>query len=266
MVDNMFTIYMIENKINHKIYVGKTSKDPEERFRQHKNASYRDSNFHLHNSIRKYGEQNFDLMSLEETSTEERANELEKKWINRFQTFNKVGYNMIEGGKGLGAGENHPQYGNSLSEEHKNDLSKSLTGREYSDETLEKMSKSSRGKRNGFYGKTHSEDAKRKMSKNHKGSPTEETKKKISKSVSGENNGFYGKSHSEETKEKISKTKRGNGNKINEDEAREIKWLALNTNQKQSKIGEKYNIAGSTVSRIKNEYDCKHIDPKKPKS
>ncbi len=62
------------------------------------------------------------------------------------------------------------------------------------------------GSGNGFYGKHHSEETKRKMRKNHKGmlnkNHSEETKKKMSESQKGI-------THSEETKKKISKSKTG---------------------------------------------------------
>ena len=75
----------------------------------------------------------------------------------------------------------------------------------------------SRGKNNGMYGKTHSEEAKRKQAEASKGenhpmygkTRSEETRKKHSESIKGENNGMYGKTHSEEAKRKISESKKG---------------------------------------------------------
>ena len=51
------------------------------------------------------------------------------------------------------------------------------------------------GQNNPFYGKTHTEESKKKMSLNHK-------------DVSGKNNPMYGKHHSDEAKEKISKARK----------------------------------------------------------
>lgn len=48
------------------------------------------------------------------------------------------------------------------------------------------------GQNNPFYGKTHTEESKKKMSLNHK-------------DVSGKNNPMYGKHHSDEAKEKYPK-------------------------------------------------------------
>lgn len=62
-----------------------------------------------------------------------------------------------------------------------------------------------KGELNGMYGRTHTEDVKKKISKINKGRKlSEETKSKISESIKGENHPWWGKSHSEETKRKIS--------------------------------------------------------------
>ena len=44
-----------------------------------------------------------------------------------------------------------------------------LKGRTHSEEAKRKMRKANKGKNNPMYGKTHSDDAKRKMSEAHKG-------------------------------------------------------------------------------------------------
>ena len=53
-----------------------------------------------------------------------------------------------------------------ISEEHKRKISKTLTGRKLSDETRKKMSESMMGINNPFFGRIHSKESKRKMSKN----------------------------------------------------------------------------------------------------
>lgn len=61
------------------------------------------------------------------------------------------------------------------------------------------------GELNGMYGKNHTEETKKKISKINKGRRlSEETKKKISEAISGENHPWYGRHHSEESKKKIS--------------------------------------------------------------
>lgn len=70
------------------------------------------------------------------------------------------------------------------------------------DEIRLKMSKSAKGKHNGFYGKQHSKETKRKMSINNKGNTITNRK--------GKKNGMYGKTHSKEAKKRISDANRGN--------------------------------------------------------
>jgi hypothetical protein len=92
-----------------------------------------------------------------------------------------------------------------------------------SPEVRMKMSESHKGKNNHFYGKTHSEKTRKKMSERIISEETKkklsevmkgrthskETKNKISEAGQGKNNHFYGKTHSEETKNKIAESKRG---------------------------------------------------------
>jgi len=70
-----------------------------------------------------------------------------------------------------------------------------------------------RGENNGMYGKTHSEEAKRKMSEAKKGKKgktrSEETKRRMSEAKKGENNPMYGKTRSEEHSRKISEANTG---------------------------------------------------------
>jgi hypothetical protein len=52
-------IYKIENKINHKVYIGQST-NPEKRFKQHcQNAKYRSL---IHEAIVKYGKDNFSFL------------------------------------------------------------------------------------------------------------------------------------------------------------------------------------------------------------
>ena len=107
-----------------------------------------------------------------------------------------------------------------------------MIGHKFSEETKKNMSIAQTGEKNGFYGKTHSDETKEILStyrgekaymygKNHSDETkkkisliktgqthSDETKKKISDSLkgkmTGEKNPFYGKKHSDETKKKIS--------------------------------------------------------------
>lgn len=105
-----YTIYLIENTVNHKLYVGLTQNSVEKRWQRHRTNSDRDdlAHIHLYRSMTKHGLDAFDFMELTWASTREEANQLEMEWIERLGTFEN-GYNMTRGGDGVSgvAGETH---------------------------------------------------------------------------------------------------------------------------------------------------------------
>lgn len=88
-------------------------------------------------------------------------------------------------------------------EESKRIVSKIHKGKTMSEEAKRKISKANSGENNYFYGKTHTKESKKKMSREGM-KHSKETKIKISKSLIGKNIGFK---HSEETKKKMSEIK-----------------------------------------------------------
>jgi group I intron endonuclease len=86
------------------------------------------------------------------------------------------------------------------------------------------------GENASFYGKHHSEEAKRKQSESKKGERnpncgkiySEEERKRLSELLSGENNPNYGVSRSEETKQKISQAN-ANPSEVTRQKMREAK-------------------------------------------
>lgn len=96
----MAYIYKIENKINGKVYIGKTLLTPEERWKVHlRDCKKIDiSNRPLYKAFQKYGVDNFSLSTIEECS-EEIVNEREIFWIEVYGSF-KYGYNATLGGDG----------------------------------------------------------------------------------------------------------------------------------------------------------------------
>lgn len=100
-IKNNGYIYLITNNVNGKMYVGQTSKTPLQRFKIHVQDSYRNNeryNSALHKAIRKYGESNFKVETLEECNIEI-LGDREVYWIDKLNTF-KNGYNMTLGGEG----------------------------------------------------------------------------------------------------------------------------------------------------------------------
>lgn len=101
----MITIYKITNIKNNKIYIGQT-KNFKERIRTHKyrrtipNKIWETSIFYL--DIKKYGFENFKTEIIEETNSQEKANFLEIKYINKYNSIEPNGYNVFSGGKNKG--------------------------------------------------------------------------------------------------------------------------------------------------------------------
>lgn len=94
----MAYIYQITNNINGKIYIGKTERSIEERFREHcKDYLKRDLEKRpLYSAMKKYGVEHFHIELIEETNNPE---EREIYWIEQKRSF-KFGYNATLGGDG----------------------------------------------------------------------------------------------------------------------------------------------------------------------
>lgn len=94
----MAYIYKITNKINGKIYIGKTEQNIEERFKQHlRDARQKTKEIRpLYRAINKYGSDNFIIEVIEETLVPE---EREIYWINQLNAY-RNGYNATLGGDG----------------------------------------------------------------------------------------------------------------------------------------------------------------------
>lgn len=94
----MAFIYKIVNNVNNKLYIGKTYKTIEQRYKQHcrdsKNKNY--YNRPLYRAMNKYGIENFSVELVEETDTPE---ERERYWIEYYNSY-KNGYNATLGGDG----------------------------------------------------------------------------------------------------------------------------------------------------------------------
>lgn len=93
-----YYIYKATNIINGKSYIGKTN-DIKSRIWQHLRRYEREDCL-FHREMEKYGDDNFSWDVLETTDTEEKAVELEKKYIQEYNTIKPFGYNMNKGGVG----------------------------------------------------------------------------------------------------------------------------------------------------------------------
>jgi group I intron endonuclease len=120
-------IYAILNLKNQKYYVGKTTKTIEERYDSHKISSKYGSNRLIHKALRKYSEENFEIILLEQVN-DDLLDLREKYYIIEYKSMMPSGYNMTFGGEGGDtskslnyiesmkkrrsfAGESNPNYG-----------------------------------------------------------------------------------------------------------------------------------------------------------
>ena len=79
--ENKMVVYMIENKINHKKYIGITTNSFAERYPHGIRAHH---NSHLRKSVKKYGQKNFKVTLLEKNVEDiETLQELETQYIEK---------------------------------------------------------------------------------------------------------------------------------------------------------------------------------------
>ena len=171
-------IYMINNKINNKKYVGQ-SINLKRRILEHIRNAYKNENHPLYYAFNKYGWDNFEFSIIDTANTFDELNQKEIKYIQEYKSNNKeFGYNLEAGGK---------------------NSSPSI-------ETLEKMSKSHLGIvqsdewKNKRIAKAGNDDAKK-----YGKAKTEEEKQLLSINSP---KFWQGKYRDDETREKISKTKK----------------------------------------------------------
>ena len=183
-------VYLIENTVNGKKYVGATVKSLDERWKQHvalaRSSARLRSRMLVTRAIHKYGPGAFAVSVLEECTSEEELFAAEKKWISELETFftKGHGYNMTVGGEGT--------RGHVVSLVAKVRMSEAHKRSNLSKETIGKMSASARVRYASGHGKFMR--SKRKKGKEHflygkswgrKGPLTAEAKAKISKAHAG---------------------------------------------------------------------------------
>lgn len=172
-----------------RVYIGQTSKTIEYRYRGGVDIRQKK----LYNSVKKYGWENHSREVIDSVQFSGLNNwlldKLEIYWIAQYDSFNN-GLNMTLGGQGskgsIRTKEMTDKWRKSIgdklqSQEHRDRLSKALTGKKLTGKALENA-------RTAFTGRTHSDETINKMK--------ESRKKQII-------NPFANKSHSEETKMKM---------------------------------------------------------------
>lgn len=95
MQDKIYSIYTISNTSNKVVYIGWTSKKPEDRWKQHKNSK---TNTAISRAIRKY-KNDLSFNVIYQSKDIEHSKKMEIFFINFYDTF-KNGYNLTYGGDG----------------------------------------------------------------------------------------------------------------------------------------------------------------------
>ncbi len=187
----MGTIYVLENKINKKCYIGQTIRKLNRRMNVHKSDSRNIKKTVISRAINKYGMDNFIIHKYYVPIN--MLDYFEIEMIKQLNTLAPNGYNLNSGGN----------VNKIFTKEAINNMSKAHIGKsngKHSKETRKKISESNMGK-------VVTEEAKLKMSISHKGfKHSEETKLKMKK-----NNSKYwlGKKRTVETINKISENNKG---------------------------------------------------------
>lgn len=102
-----FYVYIIKNTINDKVYIGQTYKNLNKRFKEHKRVAkggkikYKSSFSAIHSAINLHKENNFYIELLEKFETKDKMNDGEIFYIEKYESFGKMGYNMNKGGLGI---------------------------------------------------------------------------------------------------------------------------------------------------------------------
>ena len=162
-------VYLVENIINQKKYVGLTTQSLGYRWQQHIYEAFRkNNNRYFYRAIRKYGKDSFRCSVLEECKDTQELNDKEIYWINKLDSL-KDGYNLTKGGEG------------GYKELARKRKSLACQGKKFSDEHRKNLSISHmgimKGENNGMFGRK------------------------------GVKNSLFGKKRSKEVCEKISKSK-----------------------------------------------------------
>lgn len=91
-------IYKIANLVNGKVYIGQTvQKNPKLRWYDHQAKARKGVNQPLFNAINKYGVYKFSWEVIDSATSLEELNELEKQYVEKYNSINK-GYNIREAG------------------------------------------------------------------------------------------------------------------------------------------------------------------------
>jgi group I intron endonuclease len=197
--------YLVTNEINEKCYVGITKYQLNTRKKSHlRMAIERNSDLVFHKAIRKYGPSSFHWQVVYENKDYEQLKKREIMLIDLYSShISKHGYNMTLGGDGtLGIKRFGKENG--------------MFGRNHTDEVKKKISKLNSGKYKGHKNPMFGVHRYGKEAPRYGIKCSDEAKKKIGDANRGEKSGCYGRTgdkhpmfgnnHTDESKKKISES------------------------------------------------------------
>lgn len=254
-------VYKYTNKVNGKVYIGITTRNLEDRHKEHFFKSVNDEK-PFYRAIRKYGRNNFELKVID---TAENADELfikEKKWISFYNSYikskNSNGYNLTLGGEGTFGYKHNETTKKKLRlqklEFYKHNKPHNL-GIKMSEESKLKISKANKGRllgvNNPFYGKRHSDETKKKISYVHKQRSLEGKHGRQGKKLSNETKRLIGSYHKGKV---ISQKQRMEHSEFikGEKHPNSLKVICLTTNEIFEYMGDaakKYNLDRSNLTK-----------------
>lgn len=199
--NEIYYIYKITNKINGKVYIGKTN-DIDKRWATHQKMAKKHINRYLYDAMNCYGIDNFQIEIIEECSKSD-SNNRERFFIALYDSTNKEkGYNMTNGGDGGDTWSNNPnkvQISKKISEIHK--------GYQHTEEAKNKMRECALRR------PPMSKETRNKISINLKKfyieHPDARGKNNHMRGKYGALHPFYGKHHTLEARKKISLARQG---------------------------------------------------------
>lgn len=223
-------IYLIENNITGQRYIGKRKYRTKYHKKRLELEKYFGSGKYLKNAIKTYGKDNFSINLIDYTYSEKDSCSKEQFYISYFNTFeDETHYNLTPGGEVP------------ILKGKRNPW----YGKHHSLEAREKMSialkKFYENKENHpMYGKHHPLEAREKMSKAKKGKYV------------GEKNPMYGKHHKEQFFEKV-RGEKHHSSILTEKQVLEI-LSYKNSGKKQKEVAAIYGCSKSCVNNIWNGY------------
>jgi group I intron endonuclease len=273
----MGNIYRILCKVNQKSYIGQYKKDtPIPRWNRHIRDAEKGSNCAIHQAIRKYGKDSFEISVLCICESQEELDKKEDEYITEYNSMiYDNGYNMVRGGKGRAPDFHHK-------EQHKQKMREFMKNRIVSEETKQKISESRKGTKNNWSEETrlrvaeasrkkatgvkHSEETKRKIGEKSKGRQATKGQKRTEEQKKHIGDASRGRKFSEETKQHLSEiqSQRHKENPIPHKNCKftedDIRYMRKNPdNLTIDELREKFDIARYRLLKIQNKEIYKNV-------